>query len=632
VTGHGHVRLTVGQAVVRFLAAQRSERDGAEQPLFGGCSGIFGHGNVAGIGQALLEAELLHPGALRYYQARNEQAMVHAAAAYARMRNRLSAWACTSSIGPGATNMITGAALATINRLPVLLLPGDVFATRVATPVLQELEHPGAGDVSVNDAFRPVSRYFDRVWRPEQLPSALLAAMRVLTDPADTGAVTLALPQDVQAEAHDWPRELFSPRVWPVRRPVPEPAALARAATVIRSAARPLIVAGGGVIYAEATAELRAFAEAAGLPVSETQAGKGALPFDHPLAVGAIGSTGTPAANRLAAGADVVIGIGTRYSDFTTASRTAFGCPQVRFVNVNIAAADAVKLAGTALVADAREALRGLARALAGWSAPAAYRQEARRLAAAWDESVSRAYALGHQPPAQSEVIGAVNGAAGPRDVVVCAAGSMPGDLHKLWRTRDPKGYHVEYGYSCMGYEIAGGLGVKLAAPDREVYVLVGDGSYLMMSAELVTAVQEGIKLIVVLVQNHGFASIGGLSETVGAQRFGTAYRYRNPGTGRLDGDVLPVDLAANAESLGVRVLRAQTIAELRAALARAKDETGPVLVHIETDPMIPAPDSEAWWDVPVAEVSELGSTRKARAAYETAKPAQRPLVGPEEA
>ncbi len=624
LTGRGRVRLTVGQAVVRFLAAQRSERDGAGQPLFGGCSGIFGHGNVAGIGQALLEAELLQPGGLRYYQARNEQAMVHTAAAFARMRNRLSAWVCTSSIGPGATNMVTGAALATINRLPVLLLPGDVFATRVASPVLQELEHPGGQDVSVNDAFRPVSRFFDRVWRPEQLPSALLAAMRVLTDPADTGAVTLALPQDVQAEAYDWPRELFAARVWHVPRPVPEPAALARAAGVIRSAARPLIVAGGGVIYAEATAELRAFAEAAGIPVSETQAGKGSLPYDHPLAVGAIGSTGTAAANRLARQADVVIGIGTRYSDFTTASRTAFGCPQVRFVNVNIAAADAVKLAGTALVADAREALRGLARTLAGWSTPAAYREEARQLAAAWDEAVGRAYALGHQPPAQSEVIGAVNDAAGPRDVVVCAAGSMPGDLHKLWRTRDPKGYHVEYGYSCMGYEIAGGLGVKLADPGREVYVLVGDGSYLMMAQELVTAVQEGIKLIVVLVQNHGFASIGGLSETVGAQRFGTSYRYRNPRTGRLDGDVLPVDLAANAESLGVRVLRAQTIAELRAALAQASNEAGPVLVHIETDPMIPAPDSEAWWDVPVAEVSELDSTQRARNAYETAKADQR--------
>ena len=624
------IRLTVGQAVVRFLAAQLTERDGTEQPLFAGCFGIFGHGNLAGLGQALLEAELGQPGALRYYQARNEQAMVHTAAAFARARNRLSTFACTSSIGPGATNMVTGAALATINRLPVLLLPGDVFATRVAPPVLQELEHPGAQDVSVNDAFRPVSRFFDRVWRPEQLPSALLSATRVLTDPAETGAVTIALPQDVQAEAHDWPAELLAPRVWHVPRPVPEPAALDSAAEVIRAARRPRIVAGGGVIYSGANPELRALAEAAGIPVAETQAGKGSLPFDHPLALGALGSTGTVAANRIAAQADVVIGVGTRYSDFTTASRTAFGSPQVRFVNVNVAAADAVKLAGTPLIADAREALRGLAGALAGWSTGEDYRAQARELAAAWQETIERAYTLGHQPPAQSEVIGAVNAAAGPRDVVLCAAGSMPGDLHKLWRTRDPKGYHVEYGYSCMGYEIAGGLGVKLAEPDREVYVLVGDGSYLMMSAELVTAVAEGIKVIVVLVQNQGFASIGGLSETVGVARFGTRYRYRNPRTGRLDGDVLPVDLAANAASLGVRVLRAQTIAELSAALREAKDEAGPVLVHIETDPMVPAPDSEAWWDVPVAEVSALDATRQAREAYEKAKTAQRPLLGPE--
>jgi 3D-(3,5/4)-trihydroxycyclohexane-1,2-dione acylhydrolase (decyclizing) len=626
----GTVRLTVGQAVVQFLASQRSERDGIEQPFFGGCSGIFGHGNLAGIGQALLEAELDQPGALRYYQARNEQAMVHTAVAFARMRNRLSAWACTSSVGPGATNMVTGAALATINRLPVLLLPGDVFATRVATPVLQELEHPAALDVSVNDAFRPVSVLFDRVWRPEQLPSALLGAMRVLTDPASTGAVTLALPQDVQAEARDWPAELLAPRVWHVPRPVPEPAALARAAAVIRSAVRPLIVAGGGVIYSAATTELRALAEATGVPVAETQAGKGSLPFDHPLALGALGSTGTVAANRIASEADVVIGIGTRYSDFTTASHTAFGCPQVRFVNVNVAGADAVKLAGTPLVADAREALRGLAGALAGWSVPDGYRTQARDLAAAWQRAVDRAYGLGCQPPAQSEVIGAVNDAAGPRDVVVCAAGSMPGDLHKLWRTQDPKGYHVEYGYSCMGYEIAGGLGVKLADPSREVYVLVGDGSYLMMATELVTAVAEGIKVIVVLVQNHGFASIGGLSETVGVQRFGTRYRYRDPGTGRLDGGILPVDLAANAASLGVRVFRAETIAELKSGLAQAKDEPGPALVHIETDPLVPAPDSETWWDVPVAEVSTLEDTRRARAAYEKAKTAQRPFAGPQ--
>jgi 3D-(3,5/4)-trihydroxycyclohexane-1,2-dione acylhydrolase (decyclizing) len=625
-------RLTVAQALIRFLAGQHSERDGAQQPLFAGCFGIFGHGNLAGIGQALLEAGQGESPGLRYLQARNEQAMVHAAAGYARMRNRLSTWACTSSVGPGATNMVTGAALATINRLPVLLLPGDVFATRPARPVLQELEHPVGYDVSVNDSFRPVSVFFDRIWRPEQLPSSLLAAMRVLTDPAQTGAVTLALPQDVQAEAYDWPDELFAPRVWHVARPVPEPAALDRALAVIRTAQRPLIIAGGGVGYAAATTELREFAEAAGIPVAETQAGKGSLPYDHPLALGAVGSTGSTAANRMARDADVVIGIGTRYSDFTTASQSLFGDPGVRFVNINVAAPDAVKQAGTAVVADAREALRALHAALGGWRTAAAYQEQAARLAAGWDQAVTRAYTLGHQPrPAQSEVIGVVNEVSGPRDVVLCAAGSMPGDLHKLWRTRDAKGYHVEYGYSCMGYEIAGGLGAKLAAPDRDVYVMVGDGSYLMMATELVTAVQERVKLIVVLVQNHGFASIGALSETVGAPRFGTWYRYRDPGTGRLDGGVLPVDLAANAASLGVQVHRAAGITEFRDMLKQARDSQhpGPVLVQIETDPLAGAPSSEAWWDVPVAAVSALDSTQQARQAYQAAKAGQRQFLAP---
>jgi 3D-(3,5/4)-trihydroxycyclohexane-1,2-dione acylhydrolase (decyclizing) len=626
VTSRETVRLTVGQATVRFLAAQWSERDGVRHRLIDSCFGIFGHGNVAGIGQALLEAEVRDPGGMVYRQARNEQGMVHAAAAFARMRNRLSTMACTASIGPGSTNMVTGAALATVNRLPVLLLPSDIFATRVASPVLQELESPVSYDVTVNDAFRPVSRFFDRVWRPEQLPAALLAAMRVLTDPVETGAVTIALPQDVQAEAHEWPAALFAERVWHVPRSVPEPGALARAAETLRAARRPLIVAGGGVIYAEATEALREFVEAAGIPVAETQAGKGSLRYDHPLSVGAVGSTGTTAANRLAREADVVVGIGTRYSDFTTASRTAFANPDVRFVNVNVAAPDAAKLAGVPVVADAREALRALAAALSGWSTEQSYRDEAHRLAAEWDETVQRAYTLGHRPlPAQSEVIGAVNEVSEPRDVVVCAAGSMPGDLHKLWRTRDPKGYHVEYGYSCMGYEIAGGLGAKMACPDRDVFVMVGDGSYLMMAQELVTAVQEGVKLVVVLVQNHGFASIGELSDTVGSQRFGTRYRYRSVDSGRLDGDVLPMDLAANAESLGVRVIRADGVEDLRAALEQAKrHDGGPVLVHVETDPLVPAPSSESWWDVPVAEVSELDSTRQARKAYEASKAGQR--------
>jgi 3D-(3,5/4)-trihydroxycyclohexane-1,2-dione acylhydrolase (decyclizing) len=620
-------RLTVAQAVVRFLANQYSERDGQEQRLVAGCFGIFGHGNVAGLGQALLEAEIADPSALPYHQARNEQAMVHVSAAYARMKDRLSTFACTASVGPGATNMVTGAALATINRLPVLLLPGDIFATRVASPVLQELEDPSSYDVSVNDVFRPVSRFFDRVWRPEQLPQALLGAMRVLTDPAETGAVTIALPQDVQAEAFDWPDALFERRVWHVPRPVPEPAALARAADVIRQAKRPLIVAGGGVIYSRATDALRDVVDATGIPVGQSQAGKGALPYDHPLSLGAIGSTGTTAANQLAREADVVIGVGTRYSDFTTASRTAFGNPNVRFVNVNVASFDVAKHAALGVVADAREALGALRDALAGWQVEDDYRKHAAELNREWDATVQRAYTQGHGPlPAQSEIIGIVNDESDPHDVVVCAAGSMPGDLHKQWRTRDPKGYHVEYGYSCMGYEIAGGLGVRMACPDRDVFVMVGDGSYLMMAQELVTAVQEHVKIIVVLVQNHGFASIGELSDSVGARRFGTWYRYRNPETGRLDGGVLPVDLAANAESLGVRVSRARTIDEFRSAVREAKksDADGPVMVHVETDPLVPAPSSESWWDVPVAEVADLDATRDARTTYDQNKSKQR--------
>jgi 3D-(3,5/4)-trihydroxycyclohexane-1,2-dione acylhydrolase (decyclizing) len=613
-------RLTVAQALVRFLASQHSERDGVTQRLIAGCLGIFGHGNVAGIGQALLEAG----DDLRYHQARNEQAMVHTAAGYARMRNRLSTFACTSSIGPGATNMVTGAAGATINRLPVLLLPGDVFATRVANPVLQQLEDPRSPDVSVNDCLEPVSSFWDRINRPEQLISSALEAMAVLTDPARTGAVTLALPQDVQAEAFDFPEEFLAERVWPIRRPPPEPRALAAAAELIGSARRPLIVAGGGTIYAEATGELREFCEATGIPVAETQAGKGSLPYDHPSALGAIGATGTTAANAIARQADVVIGIGTRWSDFTTASRSLFA-EGARFVNLNVAPMDAVKQAGVALLADARAGLVALGEALGGYAVELDYRRRAAELAREWDAVVQRAYRLGHGPPlAQSEIIGAVNDVSQPRDVVVCAAGSMPGELHRLWRTRDPKGYHVEYGYSCMGYEIAGGLGVKLAAPDREVFVLVGDGSYLMMAQELVTAVQEGVKLNVVLVQNHGFASIGALSEAVGSQRFGTSYRYRDPDSGRLDGDLLPIDLAANAASLGAEVLRATTAEELRTALEQARKSSRTTVVHVPSDPLVPAPDSGAWWDVPVAEVAGLESTRQAREDYLERKRRQR--------
>ena len=615
------MRLTVAQAVVTFLANQWTERDGVEQRTIAGMFGIFGHGNVAGVGQALLQAQRQGNPDMPYHLARNEQAMVHAAVGYARMKNRLSAMACTASIGPGSTNMLTGAALATVNRIPVLLLPSDIFATRVAAPVLQELEDSRSYDVSVNDAFRPLSKFFDRVWRPEQLPSALLAAMRVLTDPAETGAVTLCLPQDVQAEAYDFPDSLFAKRVWHVARPVPEPAALARAVEVIRSAERPLIIAGGGAVYSEASAELDALARATGIPVADTHAGKGAVRWDHPNSVGGVGSTGTPVANKLARDADVIIGVGTRYSDFTTASRTAFQNPGVRFVNLNVAAFDAAKQSATQLVADARAGLAALTQALASHTWDLGYADDA----AAWQREVDRAYHLGHGPlPAQSEVIGAVNDACGERDVVVQAAGSMPGDLQLLWRARDPKQYHVEYGYSCMGFEIAGALGIKMADPSREVYALVGDGSYLMMAQEIVTAVAEGIKLVIVLVQNHGFASIGALSESLGSQRFGTSYRYRDQAAGDYDGGYLPVDLAANAESLGASVIRCRTIADLTEGLKRAREAERLTVVHIETDPLSPVPSSESWWDVPVAEVSALMSTQTARTAYENFKRAQR--------
>ncbi|WP_037362284.1 3D-(3,5/4)-trihydroxycyclohexane-1,2-dione acylhydrolase (decyclizing) [Amycolatopsis orientalis] len=621
------MRLTTAQALVRFLASQHSERDGVEQRLIPGCFGIFGHGNVAGIGQALLQAARTGEADLPYYLARNEQGQVHAATAFAKMRNRLQTFACTASTGPGSTNMITGAALATTNRIPVLLLPSDMFATRGPDPVLQQLEDPRAGDVSVNDAFRPVSKYFDRISRPEQLIPAALAAMRVLTDPVETGAVTLALPQDVQAEACDWPEEFFRRRVWHIDRPVPEPEALARAVELLRSAKTPLIVAGGGVVYSEAEHELRAFAAATGIPVADTHAGKGAVPWDHPSAVGGIGSTGTSAANALAAEADVVLGIGTRYSDFTTASHTVFGNPAVKFVNLNVARLDAAKHSAEMVLADAKRGITALHEALAGWQVDDAYRTRARLLAQEWNRAADECFRVGNQPlPAQTEILGALNDELDDRDVVINAAGSMPGDLQMLWRARDPKAYHVEYAYSCMGYEVAAGVGAKLAAPDREVVVLVGDGSYLMMAQEIVTMVAERLKVIIVLVQNHGFASIGSLSESLGSQRFGTSYRYRAD-SGLLEGDILPVDLAANAASLGATVLRASTVDEFRTAVKQAKANATTTVVHVETDPLGPNPPGSAWWDVPVSEVSDLDSTRAARETYAETKRQQRPYL-----
>ena len=624
----GMTQLTVAQALVRFLAAQEVERDGRRSRLIAGCFGIFGHGNVAGLGQALHQ----HRDLLPYHPARNEQAMVHIAAGYARQRNRLGTFACTTSVGPGATNMVTGAALATINRLPVLLLPGDTFATRTPHPVLQQLEVPWDSTVSVNDCFRPVSRYYERVERTEQLIPAALEAMRVLTDPAETGAVTLAMPEDVQAEAFEVPEAFLEQRVWTVYRQPPAPDALARAAELIRGARRPLIVAGGGVIYSEAVDALRALVDATGIPVSETQAGRGALVSEHPLSLGAIGATGTSAANRLARDADLVIGIGTRWGDFTTASKSAFQDPSVRFVNVNVAAFDAGKHSGLPVLADARVALEQLGAALTGHRVDPAWEDRARSEARDWLAEVARLTSLDGDPvapPSQAQIIKTINDAAGETGVIVCAAGSAPGDLHKLWMARDPagKGYHVEYGYSCMGYEIPGGIGVKLAAPEREVYVLVGDGSYLMMPGELVTAVAERVPIVIVLVDNHGYASIGALSRSIGSSGFGTLYRFSDNGSVPVDppsSEILPLDLAANAESLGARVVRASTISELRDALADARGAAGPVVVHIEADRYQGVPGYETWWDVPVAEVSDEEGVRAARDEYEHAHEQQR--------
>jgi 3D-(3,5/4)-trihydroxycyclohexane-1,2-dione acylhydrolase (decyclizing) len=620
-------RLTVAQALVRFVAVQETERDGRRRRLIGGCYGIFGHGNVAGLGQALHQYRALVP----FHPARNEQGMVHIAAGYARQQNRLSTFACTTSVGPGATNMVTGAALATINRLPVLLLPGDTFATRTPHPVLQQLEVPHDATVSVNDCLRPVSRFYERVERPEQLIGAALEAVRVLTDPAETGAVTLALPEDVQAEAFEVPEAFLEPRTWTIYRQPPAPEALARAAELIRSARRPLIVAGGGVIYSEAVAALRTLADAVGIPVCETQAGRGALTSDHPLSLGAVGATGTSAANRLARDADLVIGIGTRWSDFTTASKSAFQDPGVRFVNVNVAAFDAGKHSGLPVLADARVALEQLTDALAGHRVDTGWERRAGTESKAWAEAVHSLVTplQDDTPPSQAEIIGAINDAAGETGVVVCAAGSAPGDLHKLWVARDPagKGYHVEYGYSCMGYEIPGGIGVKLAAPDRDVFVLVGDGSYLMLPGELVTAVAQRVPIVIVLVDNHGYASIGALSRSIGSAGFGTHYRFSDDGSVPLDpasSDVLPLDLAANAESLGARVVRAKTVEELRRGLTGARGADGPVVVYIEADRYRGVPSYESWWDVPVAEVSEEETVRGARDAYERARAQQR--------
>ena len=653
-------RMTVAQAVVEYLSKQYTvdSINGVEyrERLIPGTFGIFGHGNVAGVGQALKQYQQLDPAVMPYYQGRNEQAQVHQAVGYARHTRRRQTYAISTSIGPGSSNLLTGAALATTNRLPVLLLPSDTFATRAADPVLQQLEQPYAYDITVNDAFRPLSKFFDRVNRPEQLFSAFHHGLRVLTDPAETGAVTISLPQDVQAEAFDVPGEFLAEREWRIRRPDADADDIARAVAAIRSAKRPLIIAGGGVLYAYANDELAKFAELTGIPVGNTQAGVGVLPWDHAQSLGAIGSTGTTAANAIAAEADLIIGIGTRYEDFTTASRTAFQNPDVRFVNINVAPIDAYKHGTTLpIVADARKALVKLNAALGGYRIGADLEQQIASEKKRWDATVDEAFAQDYAPlVSQNAIIGATNKAMDARDVVICAAGSLPGDLHKMWRVRDPFGYHVEYAYSCMGYEIPGGLGVKRAAlaeaasttaagpagtgaaEVRDVVVMVGDGSYLMMHTELVTAVAERIKLIVVLIQNHGYASIGSLSESLGSQRFGTQYRALNEEQHSFDaGETLPVDLALNAESLGVKVIRIEpgekVIAELEQAVRDAKaapEGTGPILIHVESDPLLDAPSSESWWDVPVSQVSELDSTQQAFQTYTDHKSRQRKLLG----
>ncbi|MDO5035067.1 MAG: 3D-(3,5/4)-trihydroxycyclohexane-1,2-dione acylhydrolase (decyclizing) [Actinomycetaceae bacterium] len=626
------IRLTVAQATIRFLVNQYSERDGEEQRLITGAFGIFGHGNVAGIGQALLQNEIdpePDGGEMPYYMPRNEQGQVHAAAAYAKATDRMQTMMCTASIGPGSLNMVTGAALATTNRLPVLLFPSDQFATRTPDPVLQQVENAQTLDTSVNDAFRPVAAFFDRINRPEQLFPSLMQAMRTLTDPADTGAVVLAMPQDVQAEAFDFPEEMFVKRVWHIRRTPADRASLERAAAMIREAKRPLLIAGGGAIYSRASEELRAFASATGIPVSDTQAGKGAINFDHPQSVGGVGSTGGDSANHLADKADLIIGVGTRYSDFTTASRTQFKNPDVRFININVKAFDAVKNSAEMVVADAREALVALTEELSGYHVDEAYAQEIAEEKAAWDKVVDELIHMGHEPiPAQVEVFGALNEMMGDNDVVINAAGSMPGDLQALWRARTPVQYHVEYAFSTMGYEIPAALGVKMALPDSQVVSIVGDGTYQMLPMELATIAQEGVKVIFVLLQNYGFASIGALSESRGSQRFGTRYRAGG-GKHNVDGPVLDVDLAANARSWGIDVIEVHGIEEFKEAYRKAEKAERTTMIHIETDLYGPNPPSSSWWDVPVSQESRIESTQKAYQDYLRDREPQRHYTKP---
>ena len=604
------IRLTMAQALVRFLDAQYVSVDGEETKFVRGVMGIFGHGNVTGIGEALERS----PGGLVLIQGKNEQGMVHTATAYAKQKNRLQIFACTSSIGPGALNLVTAAATATVNRIPVLLLPGDNFASRQPDPVLQQLEVANDYTVSANDPFKAVSKYWDRIVRPEQLMSAALQAMRVLTDPAETGAVTLALPQDVQAEAYDYPETFFEKRIHYIDRRPPAKEAVYRAAELLKGKKRPLIIAGGGVLYASAVRELQTFAETFGIPVAETQAGKSSLPWNHPLNVGAVGVTGTLAANVLAKEADVVIGVGTRYSDFTTSSKSAFARPDVQFVNINVSALDSAKWGGAALTGDAKLGLTALAEALGAAGYRSGYEEhEIANLKRRWDDEAERLFSLEHeQGLAQTRALGVIQETIDPSSVIVCAAGSLPGDLHRLWRPSQPKTYHMEYGFSCMGYEVSGAFGTAMAEPDREVYALVGDGSYLMLHSELVTSLQEGVKITIVLFDNHGFQCIHNLQRGHGSDGFGNEFRYREPTTGRLTGSYLGIDFAAHARSLGAKAYKASTPAELKQALEQAKQETVTTLIEIPVVPGTNTSGYESWWNVGVPEVSVSDNVVKA--------------------
>jgi len=612
----------MAQAIIRYLNNQYVERDGKENKFIAGVWGIFGHGNVAGIGEALEQNK-----DLKHFLPRNEQAMVHTAVAYAKQNKRMKIFACTSSIGPGATNMVTAAAGATINRLPVLLLPGDIFSRRNVGPVLQQLEHTNSPDISVNDCFKPVSVFWDRINRPEQIISSLPEALRVLTDPIATGAVTLSLPQDVQAEAYDYPDHLFNKRVWAVPRNMPSEESLASVAAIIKKATNPVIIAGGGVIYSDAEKALNEFCNNTGIPIGETQAGKGAIPWNHSQSLGAIGVTGTSAANIISRDADLIICIGTRLSDFTTASKTLFQHPSVTFLSINVSPFDAHKHSSVSLIGDAKKSLETLNYILKndGFSISVKYRAEIKQQKNNWNQEVDRIFNLKNEPAvSQGEVIGLISDCMTEDDTVVCAAGSLPGDMHKLWRTVNGNQYHMEYGYSCMGYEIAGGLGIRMAKQSGEVFVMVGDGSYLMMNSEIVTAVQENQKLIIVLINNHGFGSINGLSLSLGSEGFGNQYRQREKETGEYTGDELPVDYTAHAKSMGIDAVKVKTKQRLEKSIRQARENHGSTLIEILVDRSVGVPGYEAWWDVPVAEVSESDGVTKIRKEYNKKKKGER--------